>query len=126
MGLFLLSYFFLAILVIIHRSNRSMRVPVSRHVSHKKWDNRSGNYYSNGILNNYSRGNFRKSFHSDRGATNENNYTDEHFNENGLVKNVRNTDDSDKCQDKVNGCDSTQRQSTQQHCSRKPNKFNEG
>lgn len=111
----------------IYRSNRLTKVPASRHASHKKWDSRNGNYNSNGILSNYSRG-FRKTqfAHSDQ-STNENNQIDEHFNENGLAKNARNADDSDKCQDKMNGGSNSAQQRPDQHQrSLQLNKFNEG
>lgn len=117
-------------------------MPASRHVNYKKWDNRNGNYISSGILSNYSRG-FRKSHfaHSDQvvataaasasAPMNSNdvpNNTDEHFHENGLAKNARNADDSDKCQDKVNGSNSVQllHDQADQHHSLHRNNFNEG
>lgn len=121
---------------ILNRSNRLSKVPASRHTNYKKWDSRIGNYNSNGILSNYSRG-FRKSHfaHSDQAATaaamvsNEiPNNTDEHFHENGLTKNARNADDSDKCQDKANGSSSAQllHDQADQHRCLQRNNFNEG
>lgn len=110
------------------RSSRLTKAPAaSRHASHKKWDCRNGNYNSNGILSNYSRG-FRKSqfAHSDLHSANEI-HSDEHFNENGLAKNARNADDSDKCQDNVNGgINSAQQRPDQHQRSLQLNKFNEG
>lgn len=101
----------------------------SRHGNHKKWDSRNGNYNSNGILNNYSRG-IRKP-HSDQHDANEiTNNNDDHSNENGLGKNARDADadDSDKCHDKVNGSSSAHLKydHTHQHRSLQLNKFNEG
>lgn len=137
LSLFLpLSHFF------TNRSNRASKVPASRHANYKKWDSRNGNYNTNGISSNYSRG-FRKAHfaHSDHvvaaaAATSTPavisneilNYTDEHFHENNLVKNARNTDDSDKCQDNTNDGSSAQLSNGQVdlHRNRQQNKFNEG
>lgn len=103
----------------------------SRHGNHKKWDSRNGNYNSNGILNNYSRG-IRKP-HSDQHDAHEiTNNNDDHLNENGLGKCARDADadadDSDKCHDKVNGSSSAHLKydHTHQHRSLQLNKFNEG
>lgn len=126
---------------VINRSNRVSKVqPASRHANYKKWDSRNGNYNSNGILNNYNRGNRKSHFaHSDQVAATATstaavisheivNCTDEHFHENGLAKNARNSDDSDKCQDKANNGISAQLSHGQadQHRNQQRNKFNEG
>lgn len=113
-------------LFFVNRFNRSPKVQsASRHGNHKKWDSRNVNLNSNGILNNnYSRG-IRKP-HSDQQDAND--ITDEHFNENGLTKYARDADDSDKCQDNVNGTNSTQLKYDRTHHNRslQLNKFNEG
>lgn len=127
----------------LNRSNRVSKVqPASRHANYKKWDSRNGNYNSNGILNNYSRGNRKSHYaHSDQVAatatstapvnSHENNFvncSDEHFHENGLANKARNSDDSDKCQDKANDGSSAQLLHGQadQHRNQQRNKFNEG
>lgn len=99
--------------------NRS-KVSASRLNNHKKWDTHNGNYNSNGILNNYSRGFCKSTFaYSDEKSSECTfNNTDEHFNENGIKKNACNADDSDKCQYKANGGSSAHRNQL--------NKFNEG